>query len=406
MEMESKKASVNDIWNDLKKDEAIRSAQKSAARTKVDWNSYHIRDAIKPKKNFLPDVRSCDSHLADYSLIADYSLMEAAHLFRNSEGTLEVGCPYDCRDKCRSYKRGETNEVGVNGEKTGVPGDGGDRQPDLVVSQYARLKAAYQEKLRNEKLASLATCVDQMKQDVVDTAEAQNQEDTSEDDSVQKSPADIGKLIADKAEPVEDDSEVDGDEVRERIGAKRLEAGEMACGTVVDLDSVDDEQFLATNSELAKGLALGREPAKQDSSDLVKVAPSSESRSVRFALPDEESQDAAATDNAKKPGDDSEHQSLANALNRDINSLTDAVGGVRLAALERLHSTLFGSPVEALEEGSYAQNGGEERIRSTDESRRHSLGWAAEELVIKPLLRRFGDPSEKCRILAIAILHK
>lgn len=48
----------------------------------------------------------------------------------------------------------------------------------------------------------------------------------------------------------------------------------------------------------------------------------------------------------------------------------------------------------------------DETSKSEEENRRHSLGWAAEELVIKPLLRRFGDPSEKCRILSIVILHK
>ncbi|KAG0579915.1 hypothetical protein KC19_4G134300 [Ceratodon purpureus] len=393
MEMESKKASVVDIWNDLKKDEAIRNTQKSAARTKVDWNSYHIRDAIKPKKKFYPADRSFDSHLADYSL------MEAAHLFRNSEGTLEVGCPYECRDRCRSFKREESNEV--SREKSAVLG-GGDRQPDPVVSQYAKLKAAYQEKLRKEKLESLASCVEQMKEDIV-AAEV-----TGEDDSVRKLPT--GEK--EKREP--DDGEGDGrlnDEalsrsalltgahVSDEVG-ERLEAEDMASGAAVDEDSKDGEQFLATNSEQAKGLV-----AEQDGSELVKVAPSSESRSVRFALPEEEARDPAGTGNVNS-GDDAEHQSLANALNRDLNSLTDAVAGVRLAALERLQSTLFGSAVEVLEIGSYAQNGGEKRSRSKEESRRHSLGWAAEELVIKPLLRRFGDPSEKCRILAISILHK
>ena len=445
MEVENKKASVNGIWNDLKKDEAIRNTHKSAARTKVDWNSYHIRDAVKPKKKFMSGVRSCDSHLADYCL------MEAAHLFRNSEGTLEVGCPYDCRsEKCRSSKREENNAVRVNWpEKTGPPGEG-DRQPDLVILQYAKLKAAYQEKLKKEKLASLTTYVEEMKEDIDEATELQEQEDMKEDvdedaelqkheemsndDSVQILPAENGNRNTDKEEP-QDGDEDEGlrsrahlaDEASERF-AKRPAEGYVPYGTVVDYNAKDDEQFLATNSERAKSLVAEQEPAKRDSSDFdnVKVAPSSEFRSVRFALP-EESRDAATTDNGIAE-DNSEHQSLANALSRDLNSLTDAVAGVRLAALERLQSTLFGSTLETpeeggsyldrlqlavlgsraetREEGSYAQNGGEERSRVKEESMRHSLGWAAEELVIKPLLRRFGDPSEKCRILAIVILQK
>jgi hypothetical protein len=357
MEMESKRASVNDIWDDLKKDEAIRSTQKSAARTKVDWNSYHIRDAIKPKKRFYPAVRSCDSHLADYCL------MEAAHLFRNSSGALEIGCPYECRsEKCRSVTGGESGERRADGEKGALPGDG-DRQPDLVVSQYAKLKAAYQEKLRKEKLASLAVCVEQMKEgeevaeerqgkrkEVEEVEEVrQNREGMRDDDSVQRLLAAVGKLTAEKEEREDGGKDHGG------------EAGVMEG----DGSSKDEEQFLTTNSEQGKELAMGVEPEKQGScDDLVKVAPP-ESRSVRFALPEEEeSRDPATTENGNA-GDDSERQGLANALNRDLNSLTDAVGGVRLAALERLQSTLFGSAVEALEDGSSAQNGGEEGGRET-----------------------------------------
>lgn len=349
METEVKKASVSDIWNALKEDEATRSTRLSARMTTVDWNSYHIRDAIKPKKKSFASVRSCDSHLADYSL------MEAAHLFRNSAGTLEVGCPYECRDKCRSFnKRGE--ESYKVAEKSALPGE--DRQPDLVVSQYAKLKAAYQEKLKKEKLASLFSCVEQMKEDIA-SADAQNEQE----ESVLKSPTEIGNFNAERE---------DGD-------------GDLELGQKGNTDSLEKEH----------------EPAERENSDSAKVA---ESRSVRFALPEEESQAPATIDDAIA-GDKLEHQSLANALNRDLNSLTDAVGGVRLAALQRLQSTLFESRyTETLGEESYAPNGGDER--SKEESRRHSLGWAAEELVIKPLLRRFGDPSEKCRILAIVILHK
>lgn len=247
----AKKASVNEIWNALKEDEATRSTRRTAARTTVDWNSYHIRDAIKPKKKSFP---AYDSHLADYSL------MEAAHLFRNSNGTLEVGCPYDCREKCRSFNKPERESN--NEEKKNA-------EPDLVLSQYAKLKAAYQEKLKKEKLAALANCVEQMKDDIV-AAEEQEAKD-----------------IVQKATEADD--------------------------AVLKIENAD-------SSEL-----------QQDRADVA------EPRSVRFALPDEESQVTTG-----------QHQDMANALNRDLNALTDAVGGVRLAALQRLQSTLFESKSETL----------------------------------------------------------
>jgi len=258
----------------------------------VDWNSYHIRDAIKPKKKSFP---AYDSHLADYSL------MEAAHLFRNSEGTLEVGCPYECRDKFRSFKREEersNNEI--HGEMNSAVVDDRPQQPDLVVLQYAKLKAAYQAKLRKEKLATLSACVEQMKEDFV-CVEAEKQRDA--EGSGQNSPAEIEKLDAEREE---DD-------------------GDRGLGLKGNVDSLVEEQ----------------EVVKREGSE---VLPSSVSRSVRFALPEEEAQVPATTEDGK----DREHQGLANALNRDLNALTDAVGGVRLAALQRLQSTLFESTTQIL----------------------------------------------------------
>ncbi|CAM6044095.1 unnamed protein product [Sphagnum compactum] len=105
-----------------------------------------------------------------------------------------------------------------------------------------------------------------------------------------------------------------------------------------------------------------------------------------------------------------EYELLAEALNRDLNCLVDPAASVRSAALLRLQSTLF-SCVKSDDKGS-CELVEEEHHDPPDQaqvhlrSKRNTLCWAAEELIVKPLLRRFADSSEKCRQLSIAILHQ
>jgi hypothetical protein len=105
-----------------------------------------------------------------------------------------------------------------------------------------------------------------------------------------------------------------------------------------------------------------------------------------------------------------EYELLAEALNRDLNCLVDPAASVRSAALLRLQSTLF-SCVKSDDKGS-CELVEEEHHDPPDQaqvqlrSKRNTLCWAAEELIVKPLLRRFADSSEKCRQLSITILHQ
>nr|XP_024372966.1 dynein assembly factor 5, axonemal-like isoform X2 [Physcomitrium patens] len=423
MEAEGKKASVVDVWNALKEDDATRSTRNIDSRMKVDWNSYHIRDAVKRKKKAYPSAMSCDSHLADYSL------MEAAHLFRNSEGTLEVGCPYECRAECKSSKRGDDSETRVHGDRNLFPGEV-DRQPDLAILQYAKLKAAYLEKIRKDSLANAATCVEQLKPNAAPgnrvPHEESHQESTgvSEQDPFKTYSDVVGKLVVDNENLQRDSQCFDNDlddgalkngahpasvymcsNVEESV-EKSLDEVVPPCGAVKSQNLDDKDQNLAARIEQAtmeqiEGVAVqmgsGREPANHEIFNPVQATPALEPHHIRFALPEEQSRIPVTTDTANTV-DNPENQNLATALNKDLNSLTADEGGVRVAALQRLQVTLFG-------EESCFQNMREE-TGSKGESRRHSLGWAAEELVVKPLLLRFEDPSEKCRILAITILHK
>jgi hypothetical protein len=105
-----------------------------------------------------------------------------------------------------------------------------------------------------------------------------------------------------------------------------------------------------------------------------------------------------------------EYELLAEALNRDLNCLVDPAASVRSAALLRLQSTLF-SCVKSDDKGS-CELVKEEHHEPPDQaqvqlqSKHNTLCWAAEELIVKPLLRRFADSSEKCRQLSITILHQ
>jgi hypothetical protein len=108
--------------------------------------------------------------------------------------------------------------------------------------------------------------------------------------------------------------------------------------------------------------------------------------------------------------EETEYELLAEALNRDLNCLVDPAASVRSAALLRLQSTLF-SCVKSDDKGS-CELVEEEHHEPPDQaqvqlrSKHSTLCWAAEELIVKPLLRRFADSSEKCRQLSITILHQ
>ncbi|CAM6007610.1 unnamed protein product [Sphagnum balticum] len=105
-----------------------------------------------------------------------------------------------------------------------------------------------------------------------------------------------------------------------------------------------------------------------------------------------------------------EYELLAEALNRDLNCLVDPAASVRSAALLRLQSTLF-SCVKSDDKGSCElveeeHHDPPDRAQVQLRSKHNTLCWAAEELIVKPLLRRFADSSEKCRQLSITILHQ
>jgi len=105
-----------------------------------------------------------------------------------------------------------------------------------------------------------------------------------------------------------------------------------------------------------------------------------------------------------------EYELLAEALNRDLNCLVDPAASVRSAALLRLQSTLF-SCVKSDHKGSCdlieeEHHDPPDQAQVQLQSKRNTLCWAAEELIVKPLLRRFADSSEKCRQLSITILHQ
>ena len=471
---------VDDVWNALKLDTRRRMRDVSSSRrstTTVGWNSFHIRDDVKPKKKMT--TLSAKSAREDSSFFADYSLTEASQIFLNSEGGLEVGCPsYECKGKCRSSKRKEGQDGNSAVEGGGTP------QPDFVTLQYAKLKAAYQEKVRREKLAKCGV----ISGDATVAVDGENalKEGDEEPSAVTKPPPSPQTETLKNEEDPRDDIIVssstgnlncDDDDVQTNyhhhlaqntmaVGDIPLKEDEEAFSTnlppprtetlkkeedlqddrsscTVDLNcdgddvvQTDDhhhlvqehsseEKFEKMKELVGKGVVKcgsitdvglgesgkGSDPSRKGDKKVVDGvgATTGAPRSVRFSLPEGATKSLGSSDdgtdaNALPDGEGDRNQKLSNAVTRDLNCLTDASPGVRLAALQRLQSTLFGDTPKANEEKRSGQSAEEDGL--SKESWRHSLGWAAEELVIKPLLRRFGDPFEKCRMLAIAILKQ
>lgn len=466
---------VDDVWNALKLDtRRIMRDVSSSRSTTVGWNSFHIRDDVKPKKMMILSAKSARE---DSSFFADYSLTEASQIFLNSEGGLEVGCPsYDSKGKCRSSKRKEGQDNTVEG--------GGTPQPDFVTLQYAKLKAAYQEKVRREKLAKCGV----VSEDAIMAVDGENplKEGGEEPSTVTKPlPSPETETLKNEEDPHDDivsSSTVnlncdDDDDVQTNchhhlaqdamaVGEIPLKEDEEASSTnlppprtatpkneedlqddrsscTVDLncdgddvvqtdyhhhlvqEHLSEEKFEKTKELVGKGVVKcgsitdvglgesgkGSDPSRKGNKKVADGvgATTGAPRSVRFSLPEEASKSLGSSDdgtdaNALPDGEGDRNQKLSNTVTRDLNCLTDASPGVRLAALQRLQSTLFGDTPKADEEKISGQSAEEDGLLK--ESWRHSLGWAAEELVIKPLLRRFGDPFEKCRMLAIAILKQ
>lgn len=466
---------VDDVWNALKLDtRRIMRDVSSSRSTTVGWNSFHIRDDVKPKKMMILSAKSARE---DSSFFADYSLTEASQIFLNSEGGLEVGCPsYEFKGKCRSSKRKEGQDNTVEGGCT--------PQSDFVTLQYAKLKAAYQEKVRREKLAKCGV----VSEDAIIAVDGENplKEGDEEPSTVTKPlPSPETGTLKNKEDPHDDivsSSTVnlncdDDDDVQTNyhhhlaqdaiaVGEIPLKEDEKASSTnlppprtatpkkeedlqddrssctadlncdgddVVQTDyhhhlvqeHLSEEKFEKIKELVGKGVVKcgsitdvglgesgkGSDPSRKGNKKVVDGvgATTGAPRSVRFSLPEEASKSLGSSDdgtdaNALPDGEGNRNQKLSNAVTRDLNCLTDASPGVRLAALQRLQSTLFGDTPRADEEKRSGQSAEEDGLLK--ESWRHSLGWAAEELVIKPLLRRFGDPFEKCRMLAIAILKQ
>ena len=465
---------VDDVWNALKLDTRRNMRDVSSSRnTTVNWNSLHIRDDVKPKKKVILSAKSARE---ESSFFADYSLTEASQIFLNSEGGLEVGCPsYEGKGKCRSSKRKEGHDSTVEG--------GGTPQPDFVTLQYAKLKAAYQEKVRRENLAKCGV----VSEDAIMAVDGESalKEGDEEPSTVTKPPSPQTEILKNEEDPhdnIVSSSTVnlncdDDDNVQTNyyhhlaqdalaVGEIPLKEDEEASSTnlppprtatlkkeedleddrsfcTVDLNCDGDnviqtdyhhhlvqehlsEEKIENIKELVgKGVlkcgsitdvglgesVKGSDPSRKGNKKVVDGvgATTGAPRSVRFSLPEEASKSLGSSDdgtdaNALPGGEGDGNQKLSNAVTRDLNCLTDASPGVRLAALQRLQSTLFGDTPKADEEKRSGQSAEEDGLLK--ESWRHSLGWAAEELVIKPLLRRFGDPFEKCRMLAIAVLKQ
>ncbi|OAE34179.1 hypothetical protein AXG93_1593s1380 [Marchantia polymorpha subsp. ruderalis] len=102
-------------------------------------------------------------------------------------------------------------------------------------------------------------------------------------------------------------------------------------------------------------------------------------------------------------------EELMKIINKDVNCLHDPAIDVRYEALHSLHRALLGDFVGEVNFLSERTTGQEHEVEnhmintglfeSADK-----FAWCVEEIVVKPLLKVFGDSSERCRYLAVSML--
>ncbi|KAG6547581.1 hypothetical protein Mapa_011030 [Marchantia paleacea] len=102
-------------------------------------------------------------------------------------------------------------------------------------------------------------------------------------------------------------------------------------------------------------------------------------------------------------------EELMKIINKDVNCLHDPAIDVRYEALHSLHRALLGDFVGEVSFLPERMTGQEHEV----ENRMINTGlfesaekfaWCVEEVVVKPILKVFGDSSERCRYLAVSIL--
>ncbi|CAK9219300.1 unnamed protein product [Sphagnum troendelagicum] len=449
MEKRKKNSRVEDIWNALKVKELEGSQRMKAVSNNTNWNLFHIKDVVKPRSSRV----AAPSELSQIdSRLPDYSLLEAANIFHKSEGQLQFGC---CKDHnnvmsstihalTRSQEENKNGSLDLTGKFLSTDHM---RPPytDIATSRYAKLKEAYLRrkldaaatvpqsrsssillnqseacsvpdqshtfnccslKISEEHVAATIipqSCSSTLLNQLPLNAEACNEPDQSSGSycSLKMSEED------DVAAWIRGPESIKKDEVHSQLAAADSKMVKDSCvnGIVeqgVNVNSGDKSECMmkvvqaGMKDVRVKVLASSQQKEQQQQLKICETRENSCSQEQNLIQEEEE--------------EEIEYELLAEALNRDLNCLVDPAASVRSAALLRIQSTLF-SCVKSDDKGS-CELVEEEHHDPPDQaqvqlrSKRNTLCWAAEELIVKPLLRRFADSSEKCRQLSITILHQ
>ncbi|CAK9217373.1 unnamed protein product [Sphagnum troendelagicum] len=451
MEKRKKNSRVEDIWNALKVKELEGSHRMKAVSKNTNWNLFHIKDVVKPRSSRV----AAPSELSQIdSRLPDYSLLEAANIFHKSEGQLQFGCCKDHNNVMSSTIHALTSsqEENKNGslDLTGKFLSTDHMRPpytDIATSRYAKLKEAYLKrkldaaatvpqsrsssillnqseacsepdqshtfnccslKISEEHVAATIipqSCSSTLLNQLPLNAEACNEPDQSSGSycSLKMSEED------DVAAWIRGPESIKKDKVHSQLAAADSKMVKDSCANGIV------EQGVNVNSgDKAECMIKVVQAGMKDVT--VKVLASSQQKEQQQQLKICErreiscSQQQNLIQEEEEEEEEIEYELLAEALNRDLNCLVDPAASVRSAALLRLQSTLFscvksddkGSCELVEEEHHYPPDQAQVQLRS----KRNTLCWAAEELIVKPLLRRFADSSEKCRQLSITILHQ
>ncbi|CAK9872389.1 unnamed protein product [Sphagnum jensenii] len=452
MEKRKKNSRVEDIWNALKVKELEGSQRMKAVSNNTNWNLFHIKDVVKPRSSRV----AAPSELSQLdSRLPDYSLLEAANIFHKSEGQLQFGC---CKDHnnvmsstihalTRSQEENKNGSLDLTGKFLSTDHM---RPPytDIATSRYAKLKEAYLRrkldaaatvpqsrnssillnqsescsepdqshtfnccslKVSEEHVAATIipqSCSSTLLNQLPLNAEACNEPDQSSGSycSLKMSEED------DVAAWIRGPESIKKDEVHSQLAAADSKMVKDSC-----VNGIVEQGVYVNSGDKAECMIKVVQAGMKDVT--VKVLASSQQQQQQQQLKICETREYSCSqqqnliqEEEEEEEEEIEYELLAEALNRDLNCLVDPAASVRSAALLRLQSTLF-SCVKSDDKGS-CDLVEEEHHDPPDQaqvqlrSKRNTLCWAAEELIVKPLLRRFADSSEKCRQLSITILHQ
>ncbi|CAK9871249.1 unnamed protein product [Sphagnum jensenii] len=467
MEKRKKNSRVEDIWNALKVKELEGSQRMKAVSNNTNWNLFHIKDVVKPRSSQVAapsELSQLDSRLPDYSL------QEAANIFHKSEGQLQFSSCKDHNNVMSStiHALTRSQEENKNGslDLTGKLLSTDHMCPpytDIATSQYAKLKEAYLKR----KLDAAAT-VPQSSSSSILLNRSLNSEACSEPDqsrtfnccSLKISEEDVAATIIPQScsstlmnqlplnaeacnEPdqssgsycslkmsEEDDvaawikgpESIKKDEVHSQLAAADSKLVKDSCVNgiveqganenchIMAADKGGGEDGISFSNCTESDVKSNNELDQPDSSMMQQHQHQQKEQQLKICETRENSCSQQQNLIQEEEEEEIEYELLAEALNRDLNCLVDPAASVRSAALLRLQSTLF-SCVKSDDKGS-CELVEEEHHDPPDQaqvqlrSKHNTLGWAAEELIVKPLLRRVADSFEKCRQLSITILHQ